>query len=165
MVSYPPTRATSLDALVLASSGLAGLELVEVPVADRHVAVVLVHALGEGEGGSLAVVALLLLSGLSLHGGLGRGLGSGGAAAKETADGVTDGGTDSDTAIDKHVSIALNPSKIKEDSGKHSSMVWVLGETLHQLNTISNGTSRTSDISMRIPFDSQHRPLIIFLLS
>lgn len=78
--------------LVLASSGLASLELLEVPAADLHVAALLVHALGEGLRGALAVVAplaLLLRVHLGLRG-LRRRFGRRGAAAEETADGVAD---------------------------------------------------------------------------
>ncbi|KAI9163482.1 UBX7 UBX (ubiquitin regulatory X) domain-containing [Paramyrothecium foliicola] len=88
---------------VLAGGSLAGLELLEVPVADLHVAVVLVHALGEVLGGALAVVVgvprLLLGSGLGLDG-LGSGLSRGGGAAAEKAtDGVADGGADGNTTV------------------------------------------------------------------
>lgn len=91
------------DALVLAGGGLARLELLEVPVADLHVATVVVEALGELLGGAGAVVAaplLLLLLVLRLHGRLllGRGGRLGGAAGEEAADGVADGGADGDTA-------------------------------------------------------------------
>lgn len=93
-VSYPQIIASSL---VGGSGGLAGLELLEVPVADLHVAAVVVHALGEALDGAGAVVVLLqlllwLLLGLEL---LGRGLRR--AAAEETANGVADGRADSDT--------------------------------------------------------------------
>lgn len=75
--------------LVLAGSSLAGLELLEVPVADLHVAAVLVEALCEVLGGAGTVVVLLLLlgSGLGLDGGsrFGR------AAAEEATDGMADG--------------------------------------------------------------------------
>ena len=62
--------------LVLAGGGLAGLQLLEVPVANLHVAAVVVHALCELLRGSLAVVApfLLLLRSLRLYG-LRRGFG------------------------------------------------------------------------------------------
>lgn len=84
--------------LVLAGGGLAGLELLEVPVADLHVAAVVIQALGEALGGAGAVVELLLLLGLLLGLELlGRGLG--GAAGEEAADGVADGGADGDTAV------------------------------------------------------------------
>jgi hypothetical protein len=83
--------------LVLAGSGLAGLKLVEVPAADLHVALVVVHALGEVLGGTGAVVAVLL--GLVLRGLLGlRGLGSRGAATEEAAYGMADGGANRDTS-------------------------------------------------------------------
>lgn len=84
--------------LVRAGGGLAGLELLEVPVADLHVAAVVVHALGEALRGAGAVVVLLLVLGglLGLHL-LGGGLG--GAAGEEAADGVADGGANGDTAI------------------------------------------------------------------
>lgn len=91
----PPTFSLSL---VLAGRSLAGLELLEVPVADLHVAAVLVEALCEVLGGAGAVVVLLLVL-------LGRGLGLdgsggfGGAAGEEAADCVADGGADGDTAV------------------------------------------------------------------
>jgi len=47
--------------LVLPSCRLASLELLEIPVADLHVAALLVHALGELLSCALAVVAPLLL--------------------------------------------------------------------------------------------------------
>lgn len=83
--------------LVRAGSGLAGLELLEVPVADLHVASVVVHALGEALNCAGAVVVLLLLVvlllGLDL---LGRGLRR--AAAEEAAEGVADRGANCDTS-------------------------------------------------------------------
>ena len=88
----------TISILVLAGSSLAGLELLEVPAADLHVATLLIHALGELDGGALAVVVaelLLVLRGLRLDGGL---LGGFGGAAKETAEGVADGRANSDTA-------------------------------------------------------------------
>lgn len=86
--------------LVRGGSSLAGLELLEVPVADLHVALVVVHALGKGLRGAGAVVVVVLLLGGSLGLDL---LGSGlrGAAAEEAANGVADGGTDSDTTINE----------------------------------------------------------------
>lgn len=57
---------TFLDPLVLASSGLASLELLEIPVADLHVAAVVIHALGEVLGSAGAVVELLVLLGSGL---------------------------------------------------------------------------------------------------
>lgn len=97
---FPLSAATS----VLASGGLAGLELLEVPAADLHVARVVVHALGEVLRGARAVVAPLALVRVLLvrlrvdllRSGLGR---RGGAAAEETADGVADGGAYRDTAV------------------------------------------------------------------
>lgn len=83
-------------ALVLAGSSLASLELLEVPVADLHVAAVLVEALCEVLGGTGAVVVLLLLLGSGL--GLDGSSRFGGAAAEEAADGVADGGANGDTA-------------------------------------------------------------------
>lgn len=82
-------------ALVLAGSSLASLELLEVPVADLHVAAVLVEALCEVLGGTGAVVVLLLLLGSGL--GLDGSSRFGGAAAEEAADGVADGGANGDT--------------------------------------------------------------------
>lgn len=88
--------------LVGAGGSLASLELLKVPVADLHVAVVVVHALCKVLGGTGAVVVGLLLgSGLGLDGG---GSGLGGSAREETADGVADRGADSDTAVRIEVS-------------------------------------------------------------
>jgi hypothetical protein len=86
--------------LVLAGGGLAGLELLKVPVADLHVAVVVIHALGEALGGAGAVVAPFAVLRLRVDGALLRGLLDGAAATarEETADGVADGGADRDTA-------------------------------------------------------------------
>lgn len=47
--------------LVLLSSLLASLELLEVPVADLHVAAVVVHALGEALDGTGTVIVHLVL--------------------------------------------------------------------------------------------------------
>lgn len=91
-------RSHPRPSLVLAGGSLAGLELLEVPVADLHVAAVLVEALCEVLGGTGAVVVLLLVL-------LGRGLGLdgsggfGGAAAEEAADCVADGRADGDTSV------------------------------------------------------------------
>lgn len=87
----PPTTG-----LVLASSRLASLQLVHVPSANRHVALVLVHAVRKalGRHGAIGVlllvgvvVALLLLSG-------NRGLRvrrlAGATATEETTDSVAD---------------------------------------------------------------------------
>lgn len=85
---------------------MASLELLEVPVANLHVATVVVEALGEGLGSAGAVVSILLLlliilllvllGSLRLHL-LGRRSLFGRAAAEEATDGVADGGADSDT--------------------------------------------------------------------
>jgi hypothetical protein len=91
IISYPSLR------LVLASSGLASLELLKVPVTDLHVAAVLVEALCEVLGGAGAVVVLLVLLGSGL--GLDGSGGLGGAAGEEAADCVADGRADGDTAI------------------------------------------------------------------
>lgn len=57
----------TLATLVRASSSLAGLELLKVPVANLHVALVVVHALGESlRGAGAVVVAVLVLLGGSL---------------------------------------------------------------------------------------------------
>jgi len=52
---------------------LASLQLLQVPIADGHVAAVLIHALGEllGRFGAVAAPSLLLLGGRRI--GLGRG--------------------------------------------------------------------------------------------
>lgn len=85
---------------VLGGGGLAGLELLEVPAADLHVARVVVHALGKGLGGAGAVVAPFAVGLLGLGGLDGRGLlGRRRAAAEEAADGVANGRTDCYTAV------------------------------------------------------------------
>lgn len=85
----PPSFAPFQRRLVLARSGLASLQLLQVPVANLHVAAIVVHALGELLRSGLAVVAplLLLLGGLGLHR-LRRGLRR--AAREEAADGMAD---------------------------------------------------------------------------
>ena len=84
--------------LVLARSGLARLQLLEVPVANLHVAILLIHALGELLRRSLAVIPpLLLLLLLSLFRGRSR-RGFGRAAAEHAAEGVADRRADSDAA-------------------------------------------------------------------
>jgi len=91
--------------LVLASSRLASLELLQVPPADLHVAALLVHAPRELLRRAGAVVAPRLVVGVAAAVGLdvvlGRGLGGeglvGGAAAEEAGDGVADGGAYRDT--------------------------------------------------------------------
>jgi hypothetical protein len=91
--------------LVLASSGLARLELVKVPAADSKVALVLVHAAPEvghvlrADAGSLV---------LGVHGGLAVGVlrqrlvdrrsGCAGSTAEPATDSVADGRADSNTA-------------------------------------------------------------------
>ncbi len=97
VVRFAGTQAQGSN-LVWAGSGLAGLELLEVPVADLHVAAIVVHALGEALDRAAAVVLLLLwlivlLLGLDLLGGRLRR-----AATKETAEGMADRGTNSDAA-------------------------------------------------------------------
>lgn len=86
--------------LVLAGGSLAGLELLHVPSADRHVALVLVHAVGEALGGEGAVGAPLVVLGLLR--GLGRGLGGclgRAATAEHAADRVADGGAYGNTTV------------------------------------------------------------------
>lgn len=77
--------------LVLASSRLAGLQLLQVPPANLHVSAVVIHALGEACCRTRAVVApfvlLLRLGADLLLWLLGRG---GGTAAEEATDGVAD---------------------------------------------------------------------------
>jgi hypothetical protein len=72
-------------------------QLVEIPVANLHIAAVVVHALGELRGGlgALPLLALRILC----RGGRGLLLGwrCGGAAREETADCVADGRADGDT--------------------------------------------------------------------
>ena len=90
--------------LVVLRGGLAGLELLKVPVADLHVAVVLVQALGEGLGGALAVVGttpLVVLLGRGLDLLLRSGSRLGGAAGEEAADSMADGGAYSNTTTAK----------------------------------------------------------------
>jgi len=84
--------------LVLASSTLASLQLVEIPSTDLHVAVVVIQALREylclittAIRAGLVLVSLLSLSLNRLLGRCSR------ATTKETTDGVTDGRADSDT--------------------------------------------------------------------
>jgi hypothetical protein len=77
--------------LVVLGSCLAGLQLLQVPVADLHVAILLVHAGRELLGGTGAVVGVVVLvilgwRGLDLSG---RRL-CGGAAAEHAADGMAD---------------------------------------------------------------------------
>jgi hypothetical protein len=89
--------------LILASSLLAGLELVQVPATDIQASLVLVHALPEVTNlglacaiGALSVVGSLLLVLLSEVGRLsllGSGFG-GRATGEETANGVANGGAD-----------------------------------------------------------------------
>ena len=103
----PPFRCISLSLLVVRSSLLASLELVQVPAADRQATLVLIHALAEvvdvGRANAAALlrrVVLLVL--LGEVGALGRLLGGGSgraAAAEKTADGVADGGADGNTAV------------------------------------------------------------------
>jgi len=91
----------SIHHLVLASSTLAGLQLIKVPSTDLHVAVVLIQTLREGHGlvstpirASRVLVSLLSLS-------LDRLLlcRCSRAATEEATDGVADGGADSDTTV------------------------------------------------------------------
>lgn len=101
-----PWHSSAVATLVLASSSLAGLELLEVPPADLHVAALLVHTLGELLGGAGAVVAPGLAVGVRLAVGLdavvgglgGQGLAAA-AAAEEARDGVADGGAYRDTTF------------------------------------------------------------------
>jgi hypothetical protein len=103
-----PTLFTPSPHLVLTSGLLTSLQLIQIPPANRQIALVLVHALAEiadvlgadlgrvvvGVHGVLAVGGLR--DGLA---GLGGGSGRGGPAAEEAADGVADGGADCDTAV------------------------------------------------------------------
>jgi len=90
--------------LVVLRGSLASLELLQVPVADLHVTVLLVHAAGElGRGTGAVVVSLVPLAGLIVLGDRrGVGLRGGGlgrrAATEEAADGMADGGADSYTS-------------------------------------------------------------------
>lgn len=88
-------------ALVVGGGGLAGLQLLEVPRASLHVALVLIQALSELLSVDVAVPGLpvvLLWSGLGVvDSGLWGSLG--GAATEETTDGMADGGADCDTAV------------------------------------------------------------------
>lgn len=91
--------------LVLRSSLLARLQLIQIPPADGQAALVLIHALAEVVdvrlAGAALVGSLALLVLLREVGVLGRGLGGrGGAAAEEAADGVADGGAYCDTAAE-----------------------------------------------------------------
>lgn len=71
-------------------------QLLEVPVADLHVAAVVVHALGELRRRAGAVVRLRLLR--LLRGDGGR-LGGRRGAAEHAADGVADRGADGHTTV------------------------------------------------------------------
>lgn len=95
--SHFAPRQGSLAGLVRSGGSLAGLELLEVPVADLHVAVVLVHALCEVLRGARAVVVVLVLGGRGGGGSSGSRGGFRRAAGEEAADGVADRGADSDT--------------------------------------------------------------------
>lgn len=92
-----------MSRLITTSSLLACLQLLQVVVANLHVAVVLLQTSSEGSGVNLARSTLLLLVALLLSSQLLRLNWSsrGGRAAKHGSDtgtqGVTDGGTDSDT--------------------------------------------------------------------
>ena len=92
-------------ALVLTSSLLASLQLIQVPSANRQATLVLVHAGAELLDVSRARARRLHLCGalvlLCEFGVLGRSLGGcgGRAAAEEAADGVADGGSDCDTTV------------------------------------------------------------------
>lgn len=94
--------------LVLASSGLAGLQLLQVPPADLHVAALLVHALGELLRGAGTVVAPRRVAGVLGTVGLqavvlrfGRQGLAAAAAAEEARDGVADGRAYRDTTFDR----------------------------------------------------------------
>ena len=103
LLSPSPLTQTSSH-LELLSSLLASLQLLQVPIADGHIAAVLIHALGEllGRLGAVAAQGLLLLGGSRI--GLRR-VGSrlAGAAAEEgrdaVADDVPDRGADGDAAL------------------------------------------------------------------
>lgn len=90
--------------LVLASRSLARLQLLQIPPANLHIAILLVHARSELLGRTRAVVApgaVLCLGWGSCRGsGLLDGVVGGcGTTAEEAADGVADGGADGDTAV------------------------------------------------------------------
>lgn len=90
--------------LVLASRGLASLQLIHIPSTNSQAALVLIHALSEVADLCLASSALILSACLLvLLCEFGRGWlllsGSGGAAREETADGMADGRSYSDTAM------------------------------------------------------------------
>lgn len=93
--------------LVLPCCSLACLQLIQVPPANAHIAVLFIHALPEALdvvlacGGRLllgvGVLTVIVGSGCLLLLLLGRSLG--GATAEEAADGVTDGGAYRDTTV------------------------------------------------------------------
>lgn len=88
--------------LVPAGGSLAGLDLLHVPAADRHVAIVLLQAVGQVLGRETAVnILLLVLVGVLLRGsGLGRCLGGGTRRAAEHAhDAICDGVSNCDTSV------------------------------------------------------------------
>jgi len=72
--------------------------LLKVPVANLHVATVVIHALGELLCRTSAVVLGLLALSLDVRRGSSlNGRGRRAAAAEEATDGITDSGTDRDT--------------------------------------------------------------------
>lgn len=145
--------------LVRGSGGLAGLELLKVPVADLHVTAVVVHALGEALDRAGAVVVLLqLILGLLLSLDLMR-RGLRRAAAEETADGVADGGADSDTAERKLAWCFPGGSLVKWVSGKDRSgsfrdsspaaMVEDVGERRHLRSSAGHLAKETGALRLR----------------
>jgi hypothetical protein len=91
-------------ALILASRGLASLELIQVPSTDGQATLVLVHALAEVVDVRRTCASRLHLCGVLVllceFRVLGRGFGGCGRAATEpAADCVTNRGSDGDTAV------------------------------------------------------------------
>lgn len=107
---YNPNLKCLRTTLVGLCGLLAGLELLEVPAADLHVAVVLGHAVGEVLCVDLAASATVLLAlsgdllGLLLLNWLR------GASAEEAANGVADGGADGNTAVQRVNRYAMSPA-------------------------------------------------------
>jgi branched-subunit amino acid permease len=103
----PPLRIQVLTR-ILAGSSLAGLELLQVPPADLHVATIVVQALREAlcrVGTVIAPLLLLCLILLRLEGVLLlRSSSLGAATTKHASDGMADGGTDGNAAVEKLVS-------------------------------------------------------------
>lgn len=176
---FVPGRAVStsdLRGLVLTSSLLASLELFEVPAANGHVALVLVHAVGEtldvrgawtggfsgralgvqgvvhGVTGACIGVGGLLL----LFNGSGRG-----AATEKATDGMAEGGADSDATTSNAVSITPLPFAhfVCGSAENLRCRASHLTEQTRTLRCLSRGVSLLS-VRWRCR-SSRHRPLLL----